>query len=316
MFSYVYAILQSENPKYMFLQLLFLMAILYLVIIGYKNLVKPVVAQEGFHQNEAYVIKRNHEAYDDFYADVYDELNDTQPRCENELIEIIRATEPTTQNSVFLDVGSGTGHTVNQLQVAGYRAYGIDKSRAMVDHSDKLHPETECKCGDIADPMAFDKSTFSHILCTHFTIYQLEDKARFFQNCYFWMKPNAYLILHLVDVAKFDTTTPIDNKTNLWKPLQRLYGERPMETNVEFADYKYKAVYTFPKPDAAVLTETFTDKDTNHVRQNELALSMEPLNKILECAKKCGFLVHAKINMTKCGGTDKYQYLYVLERPL
>jgi len=26
--------------------------------------------------------------------------------------------------------------------------------------------------------------------------------------------------------------------------------------------------------------------------------------------------VHAKLNMTECGGTDKHQYLYVLERAM
>lgn len=326
MFSYIHAILNSENPKYIVLQLLFIMAIIYLVIKWYQTLVKPFITQEGFHQNEAYIIKRNQDIYDDFYTEVYDELHDTEERCQKELIQIIKTTEPSTQDSVFLDVGSGTGYTVSQLREAGYRAYGIDKSNAMVEHSEKKYPEAEYKCGDVAEPMNFESATFTHILCTHFTIYHIEDKKTFFQNCYHWMKPNGYLILHLADRAEFDATMPIDEKSNAWKPLQRLYGIRTTETNVEFADYTYKATYKFPTSNSAaiatvgdstiVLTETFTDKQTQHIRQNEYTMSMESIDTILDCAKKNGFLIHAKYESTKYGGKDKHQYMYILERPL
>jgi len=140
------------------------------------------------------------------------------------------------------------------------------------------------------------------------------------------MKPNGYLILHLADRAEFDATMPIDEKANAWKPLQRLYGIRTTETNVEFADYTYKATYKFPSSNSAaaasaaaasvVLTETFTDKQTQHIRQNEYTMSMESIDTILECAKKNGFLIHAKYESTKYGGKDKHQYMYILERPL
>lgn len=316
MLSYAYAILNSENPKYMLLQLLFLLAVLYLAMVCYKNLVKPLITQEGFHQEGAYVLKRNMDTYDEFYADVYDEIHDTEDRSKGALLQILNATEPTTANSVFLDVGSGTGYIVEQLREAGYRAYGIDKSKAMVEYSEKKRPNCETKCGDVLDPMSFENSTFTHVLCTHFTIYEIENKNQFFQNCYHWMMPNGYLVIHMAEKSKFDTTMPIDNKANLWKPLQRLYGIRSAETHVNFSDYQYDAAYKFPKSDVAVLTETFTDKATQHIRQNEHTVNMESIDTILEYAKRNGFLVHAKLNMTECGGTDKHQYLYILERAM
>jgi SAM-dependent methyltransferase len=316
MLSYLFAILQSENPKYMLFQLLFLFALLYLAMVGYKNLVKPLILQEGFHQEGAYVLKRNSDIYDDFYADVYDEIHDTEDRSKGPLLRILDATEPTTTNSVFLDVGSGTGYVVEQLREAGYRAFGIDKSSAMVEYCERNRPTSDIKCGDVLDPMSFENSTFTHVLCTHFTIYEIENKSRLFQNCYHWLQPNGYLVLHLVDKAKFDRTMPMDNKTNLWKPLQRLYGIEPSETKVDFSDYQYHATYKNSQSNAVQLTETFTDKATQHVRQNESTFHMESIESILEVAKRNGFLVHAKWDMTECGGTDKHQYVYVLERIL
>jgi hypothetical protein len=42
---------------------------------------------------------------------------------------------------------------------------------------------------------------------------------------------------------------------------------------------------------------------------------METIDEVLDVAKKCGFIVHAKTSMKGCNG-DANQYLYVLERTM
>jgi hypothetical protein len=62
-----------------------------------------------------------------------------------------------------------------------------------------------------------------------------------------------------------------------------------------------------------VFKETFTDKETNNVRQNENTLYMESIEDIVGIANNVGYIVHAQINLETCGG-DSNQYLYVFER--
>ena len=52
---------------------------------------------------------------------------------------------------------------------------------------------------------------------------------------------------------------------------------------------------------------------TDNVRHNEHVLFMDDQNKILGLAKDIGFILQAKIDLTKC--VLERQYLYVLQKP-
>jgi SAM-dependent methyltransferase len=295
------------------LKWLLCLGLLLVFMVYYKKDRRAAYAKvEAFSQDKPFVLKRDQEIYDTFYAEVYDEINATEKRGQYELKTLIKATQPSTKNSVFLDIGSGTGYLVNELQEAGYQAYGIDQSQAMVDYAKQAYPETETKCGNAMDPMSFDNCTFSHILCTYFTIYHMEDKTQFFQNCHRWLRPNGYLFLHLVDRNRFDTIMPAGKPTFLRSP-QKYADKRITETTVEFDDLTYTSAYHFSETDHVVLKETFTDHTTANVRQNEKTLYMESVSAILEKGNQAGFILHSKMDMTPANG-DAYQYLYILER--
>jgi SAM-dependent methyltransferase len=287
--------------------------------------------QEGFSQEKSFVLKQNQEIYDDLYVDMYDNLKDTVHRCESELIQILKLTEPSTKNSCFLDIGSGTGYTVNQLTAAGYRAYGLEKSKSMINYCQIKYPEIEIKEGDVFDPMSFERSTFTHILCTNFTIYEFKDKLTFFRNCYSWMMPNGYLILHLVEPKKFNITNPnIESDTiifnsiklpnNVIDMLNKSKKNKPekqtLEVTVNFEDYKYNGYYDNKNQDdnTIIFIETFTDNKSKHIRKNEQTLYMDNIENIEKMALSAGFIFHGKVDMNKCSGGDKNQYLYILER--
>ena len=314
MFAYLYNILFSPNPNIFYLKVLLVLVFLLVIILSFKQYPNHNTSEEGFTQTEPFVLKRGDSAYDDFYVEVYDGITETEKRSMIYLKKIIDMTEPTVNNSVFLDIGSGTGQVVNELKEAGFKAYGIDKSEAMVEYANKKYPEWRTKQGDVMDSMYFEKSTFTHILCTYFTIYQLEDKAAFFRNCYFWMKPNGYLIIHLADRDKFDTIMPIGKPFLLSSP-QKYANKRITDTIVEFDDFQYKSSYKFKDDKSVVLNETFTDKHTKNIRQNEHSLYMEDTKTILNMASKAGFIMHGKADLGKDMG-DEYQYIYVLERTI
>lgn len=312
MIKYIYNIIKSDNPNLIILKTLLLIAIIYLFIYLYKISAPPNQEKEGFTQSEPFVFKQDKEIYDDFYAEVYEGINNREKICQKELFEVIKMTEPTTRNSVFLDIGSGTGSTVNELNNAGYKAYGVDSSESMVEYAETKYPKLSITCADVKDPMLFEKSIFTHLLCTDFTIYHFQDKNAFFKNCYYWLKGNGYLVLHLVDKNKFAMKKFEDNISKMPEFKQI----REMETEANFEDYKYKAKCEFVKDSKQVLfKEYFVDKATSHIRENEQTYYMEEINDILDLAKRSGFILHGKVDMRDCNG-DKNQYLYVLERTL
>jgi len=314
MFDNFYTIMTSNNPNLFFMRWVLIIAIITVLVFISKNIYSRN-NQDGFTQTEPFVYKYGKDSIDSFYVDIYDSLHETKTRSRDELINFIEMTEPSVQHSNILDVGSGTGYIVNELTQAGYDVYGVDKSKEMLTYAQTNYPDAEYVYGDVLNSMQFEKSTFTHILCTYFTIYQLEDKKKFFRDGYFWMKPNSYLMLHLVDTDKFTKMIPADDANN---ETQRVNEKRIITSNAIFSDYKYKCSYDIPDDNDNLfveLKETFVDMETDHVRQNESHIYMEKLDTILKLATENGFIQHGKVNMKNSNG-DENQYLYILERPL
>ena len=178
------------KPQHFIYVLLFLSV----AYIGLKYTAKPV--SEGFTQDAQFMVKRGVNVYDPFYVNMYDQLVLSSKRVPFE-IDVINSTLP-TELSTFLDIGCGTGYLVNQIHARGHQVIGIDQSPDMIKYAESQYPDIEVVVGDACDPMAFDRATFSHILCTNFTIYQFSDKVALFKNCYYWLITNNYLILHVL----------------------------------------------------------------------------------------------------------------------
>ena len=74
----------------------------------------------------------------------------------------------------------------------------------------------------------------------YFTIYYFQDKKEFFDNCFKWLMPGGYLIVHLVDRTHFDPILPPGNPLMYVSP-QRYAKERITSTKVKFTDFSYSA---------------------------------------------------------------------------
>ena len=301
--------------KNKWLLLMIILAIILVIMTMYKKVATNKT--EGFNQNAPFVLKRNNDIYDSYYAMIYDDIYKSKPRVEFEYKQIVDMTHPTKENSVFLDVGSGTGNLVNKLSSEGYPAYGIDESRAMVEVAQYKYPKIDTKCGNAMDAMSYDRGMFTHILCMNFTVYHFQDKAGFLRNCYNWLMPNGYLIVHLVDRSKYNPIVPIAVPSGLENP--QVYSDRRItDAAVQFPGFSYKVSTDFspsgakgsPDDKRVVVTETFKDDSTHKVRQNELTMYMEDVKDILYLAGRCGFVVQGSAQYAN----DRYQYIYVLER--
>ena len=281
-----------------------------LLVVVISNKYRP--SRENFTQKKKFEMKQGPDVYDDFYANIYNDLVYDEIKNDYEVGEIVNATHPTNQ-SLILDIGSGTGQHVAALNDAGYPTVGLDLSPSMVGRAKKQYPELKFKQGNALEFMLCPADTFTHILCLYFTIYYIKDKTQFLKNCFDWLKPGGYLVLHLVNRDKFD---PILNTAD---PLQLVSAQRYAKkriTNslIKFKDFKYRGDFKLDKNNnTATFEEIFKDDKTKHIRQNIHKMYMPTQKHILSIAKELGFILKGKIDMVPV--QYEYQYLYILYKP-
>ena len=202
---------------------------------------------------------------------------------------------------------------MGELTSRGVPAIGIDKSPSMINIARINYPNSQFKVGDALVSMTFSQNSFTHITCLFFTIYYIKDKLAFLQNCYQWLVPGGYLILHLVNRDLFDPIVPAADPLYAVSP-QKYAKKRITNSTVKFSDLEYKANFEINKDkDLAYFIETLKSDDTGNVRQNRHKLHMDTQKHILGLAKDVGFILHGKADLVHC--QYEYQYLYILSKP-
>ena len=160
------------------------------------------------------------------------------------------------------------------------------------------------------------ENTFSHILCLYFTIYYFKDKRQFLENCYQWLQPNGILVIHLVNVNKFDPIVPsatdFDTKS-----------KRPTKSLIDFDKFNYKSNFIHDKnmnfntinlqQPNVIFKEQFKFNDKKKTRINEHKLYMSSQQSILAAAREIGFILQSQIEMKDI--EYDYNYLYTLQKP-
>jgi SAM-dependent methyltransferase len=250
--------------------------------------------------------------YDDFYADVYDELFFQPNKLDYEVSSIIKEADLAPNGTYVLDIGSGRGHFVDKMKKNGYSATGLEKSKAMIDVNKRIYPESEVKHGDAMDPMSFPAERFTVITCLTFTVYYMQDKRQFFDNCYQWLSPGGYLVVHLVDRSRFDPMVPAGKPFFLISP-QSQAKKRITGSSVKFETFQYKSDFHLKTDNDGVLVETFTDDDTGKIRQNIHNYDMPSHKAVIKMAKETGFIVSAHVDLVST--MNEYQYLYFFKKP-
>ncbi len=299
-------------------KILFFLVAFFVVLLVFKRINGSLNIQEGFEQSDKFLFKSDvTDIYDPFYADVYDYLVFNNLKNEYEVGEIINKTDATSQ-SVVLDIGSGTGHHVALLSAKGIDAIGMDVSPSMVDQAKKNYPDYKFEVGNVLNMSQFQPQTFTHITCLYFTLYYLQNKAAFFENCMQWLMPGGYLIVHVVNRELFDPILPPGNPLLLVSP-QRYAKKRITNTSVKFNDFTYTADFQIPETGSAdddkvvAFVEKFKNDKDGKTRKNEHTLYMESEGRIVQMAEETGFIVHSKIDLLHC--QYEYQYLYVFVKP-
>lgn len=294
--------------RYLWFNILILLCLIYFASASNND----VKYAEGFTQAKPFVLKSNHLAYDDFYAEIYDIIHLPEITAKFEYETIIDSTIPNKDMTNFLIVGSGTGDLVNSLTQNGFNAHGIDKSQAMINQSKRKYPNIDNQCACVEVVSSYDNNTFTHITCTDFTLYHIKDKYDFFRRCYNWLIPNGYLIVHIVDKKNFTPVKPCVSKILDIQISKDSMLKNINKTNVDFGDFMYNVTYDMKSLNSnkMVTKETFTDKGSKKIRQNEITMHMEDSEQILNIARNAGFIQHSRFELPN----DSYQFVIIFER--
>lgn len=299
----------AYNKCSLWCKILMFISLLLLLVLVFKGFDKK---QEGFEQMDSFLIKSGSDIYDDFYADIYDFLVFNNLKDDYEVGYIMNSASPSSKSKI-LDIGCGTGHHVSSLGSKGLDVLGIDISPSMIQKAKTNFPDYKFTVGDALNNHLFESNSFTHILCMYFTIYYFKDKAQFFNNCFKWLMPGGYLIVHLVEREHFDPILPPGNPLLYISP-QRYAKERITSTKVKFTDFSYSADFKLDEAnDKALFVEKFKNDTNGKVRKNEHTLYMPDAQQIVDEAQACGFIVESKADLLQC--QYEYQYLYVFVKP-
>ena len=304
----------SLSGKVLFFFLIFICLIAFFKMLNGKNNQSTLFLKEGFVEKpDEFTFKGGTDVFDDFYSSIYDHLVFSNVKNDYEIGQIVNKTSPTNE-SIILDVGSATGHHVAALAQRGLKVTGIDNSSSMVKQAKENYPKYDFVLGDVMKSEQFQANSFTHILCLYFTLYYMKDKEHFFQNCFNWLMPGGYLVIHLVDREMFDPIIPPANPFFLLTP-QRYADKRITTSTVTFDDFKYDSNFELnPSNDEAKFVEKFKNKNTGKVfRKQEHQMYMEPEKDILAMAQEVGFILQGKIDLIKSG--YEYNNLYILIKP-
>ena len=275
--------------------------------------------REGFvEEKKEFIKKTGSDVFDEFYVDIYDSLVHDEKKNNYEIDRIFKSYK----NPIVLDIGSGTGHHVNLINnIENSQVIGIDNSPEMIKMAKQNYPDLDFRLANVLDTMQFPPNSFTHISCLYFTIYYIKNKQQFFENCYRWLKPNGVLVIHLVNMYKFDPIISVANPFVLVSP-QSYTDKRITESRVKFDKLDYKADFqidesintdtgNLSKPNA-IFKEVFKFNNKKS-RINEHDLYMSSQKSILSMARDVGFILQSQEEMD--GIQYENNYLYTLVKP-
>lgn len=305
------SIANAYNNSSIWCKLLLLISFVLLLMLTFKD--ERHIGKEAFSQDDKFLLKNGEQVYDDFYASVYDYLVFNTLKDEYEVGWVLNNASPSSK-SVILDIGCGTGHHVGALGAKGMDILGIDVSPSMIAKAKENYPDYKFEVGNALNNSLFEPNRFTHILCLYFTIYYFENKEQFFRNCFDWLMPGGYLIVHLVDRKQFDPILPPGNPLMYVSP-QRYAKQRITSTKVQFTDFSYKADFKLDESkDRAIFEEKFQNKSDGKVRKNEHVLYMPEIQEIVDTAMSIGFISESQADLLHC--QYEYQYLYMFIKPM
>jgi len=276
-----------------------LLFLLYSVSIWYSGI-------EGFEENTEVV-----EPYDSLYAEIYNVLWHPKDKLGFEQVsiqDVALAGQPQATIKI-LDMACGTSPNACWFKNLGVDFTGADKSQDMLTEARKNCPSAKFKKADITQVSEFPQKTFSTCLLLGFAVYEFQNPKVLFDNAFVWLKPDGYLVVHMVDPDKYDPLLDLASPFAAFS-LQKYSYERQIKSEIYFSKFKYIGELKKKKDhDNAEFKETFVffNPEKTKYREQIHEWNMPSIERLIEIAKTSGFRLKEKVSLTSA--SKEYQYL-------
>lgn len=262
----------------------------------------------------------DNQSFNEFYATIYQDLFYKDVVDDYEIGIILNKIHPVRQTDALV-IGSKTGKHLDTLSKKGYNAYGLESSKDMVLSAMKKYPNNKYVLGNGLDQLVFEPEQFTLISIIDFTIYNIRDRRRIFENAYRWLAPGGYLALHLINVGGYYDSQVMTAKERRFSPtISKLLDRKPPvsimgNNDAVIGSYVYKSnirMNTYD-PDMIEMYQIFTNKKTGKKYNKTTNFYTPDQSVILSEAKDCGFNMLSQYNLMS--NNKPYQFLYILYKP-
>ena len=181
----------------------------------------------------------------------------------------------------------------------------------MINKAKDYYDNVDFKNEDILNTTILPGSSISILTCLNYTIYYIKNKQLFLQNCYHWLLPEGYLVIHLVNRNNFNILYDEHDNLDLYNNCKNNKNNKNNKV-IHFDKYKYKTEFKLIN-DEGFFKEKFIDKESNNIRENIHNFYIPSIDEILHIISRVGFKYVTNIDMRKCN--YNYQYLYIFKKP-
>jgi ubiquinone/menaquinone biosynthesis C-methylase UbiE len=253
--------------------------------------------------------------YDKFYAPVYSILvaDQIQERTKYEIADLIKHTNlKNYQEPQLLDLGCGVGDHFQWLikqSLNNIKLTGIDSSESMLKEARKRLGKQSEKVRlisrNIDDEDLFMNSSYSHITCYYFTLYELNIES-LSQKIHNWLRPGGWFAVHMVDIHKFD---PILDAASpfIGLNIQKYSKNRITDSKIHFKNFIYQANFKLKKK-FAYFEESFHFKNKPLIRKQKRKLNRTDPNEFIDMMTKCKMDLKHTTHLIGLG----YAFQYIL----
>ena len=134
--------------------------------------------------------EKNHVISYDRISRIYDVNRGVNLETVHKLVRLLNVNS----DSVFLDLGCGTGNYTAALQGAAKTLVGIDISKGMIEQAQAKFPEIHFICGDVTN-LPFDSETFDGAFAIQL-IHHLKKKEMFLKEAHHVLRKGGCLAIH------------------------------------------------------------------------------------------------------------------------
>ena len=288
---------------------IFILMLILILIMFYKN--KYTI--ENFNNQCNYTCLSNDNVFNNNnYIKFYDNIILDNNKNQYYLKSIFDNTN-VIDNGIVVNVGCKTGNINKLLQQKNINNIGLDRSKNIINYCKNNNPDTEYDIfsSDTLENIAFKyNQPITHILCLDMEIYYIDNLNLFFSQAYNLLCDNGYIIIHAVDLKKYNNTS-VYSRINNFNP-NNLSIKKVNDSGIKFNDSICTTKYRIFPNDSGVIqfTETIENLNDNSVHENIHNINYLSCSDIENIARTNGFKKVDKLDIELEYYNNEYLYIF------